>query len=163
MAKVTANGAEIYLKQLQKLGADTDAMCKVAVYEGAGVVADAVRAEIQQIPDQNKPPTAADGGIYAGLYADQKKGLEEGLGVTPITQQDGVWSARVGFDGYNERKTHKYPNGQPNQMIAAATERGTAYRIKTPFIKQAVQKCRKQAEQAMEAALDSEIQKIINK
>lgn len=163
MAKVTANGAEIYLKQLQKLGADTDAMCKVAVYEGAGVVADAVREGIKQIPDQDKPPKPEEGGIYAGLYADQKKGLEEGLGVSSITQQDGVWSARVGFDGYNERKTHKYPNGQPNQMIAAATERGTAYRIKTPFIKKAVQKCRSQAEKAMENALDSEIQKIINK
>lgn len=163
MAKVTAKGAEIYLNQLQKLGADTDSMCKIAVYEGAGVVADAVREEIKQIPDQNKPPTAAENGIYTGLYPDQKKGLEEGLGVTPITKEDGIWSARVGFDGYNSRKTKKYPQGQPNQMIAASTERGTVYRIKTPFIKKAVQKCRKQAEQAMSAALDSEIQKIINK
>lgn len=163
MAKVTAKGAEIYLNQLQKLGVDTDSMCKIAVYEGARVVADAVREEIKQIPDQNKPPTAAENGIYTGLYEDQKKGLEEGLGVTPITKEDGIWSARVGFDGYNSRKTKKYPQGQPNQMIAAATERGTVYRIKTPFIKKAVQKCRKQAEQAMDAALDSEIQKIINK
>ena len=102
-------------RQLQDLAMDTDSMCKMAVYEGARVVADAVREGIKTIPDQTRPPKKEDGYVYKGLYPDQKKGLEEGLGVSPITKEGGVWSARVGFEGYNERKTRQYPKGQPNQ------------------------------------------------
>ena len=47
-------------------------------------------------------------------------------------------------------------------MIAASTERGTIYRQKTPFIRDAVKKCRKEAEQAMALCVESEIAKKIN-
>lgn len=162
MAKVNMKGMDVYLRQLQDLAADTDSMCKMAVYEGTRVVADAVRDGIKTIPDQTRPPQKEDGYIYKGLYPDQKKGLEEGLGISPITKEDGAWSARVGFEGYNGHKTKKYPQGQPNQMIAASTERGTIYRQKTPFIRDAVKKCRKEAEQAMALCVESEIAKKIN-
>lgn len=163
MAKVTMKGMDVYLRQLQDLAADTDSMCKMAVYEGTRVVADAVRDGIKTIPDQTRPPKKEDGYVYKGLYPDQKKGLEEGLGVSPITKEGGVWSARVGFEGYNERKTRQYPKGQPNQMVAASTERGTAYREKTPFIRTAVRQCSKEAEQAMALCVESEISKRFNK
>lgn len=162
MAKVTMKGMDVYLRQLQDLAMDTDSMCKMAVYEGTRVVADAVRDGIKTIPDQTRPPQKEDGYIYKGLYPDQKKGLEEGLGISPITKEDGAWSARVGFEGYNGHKTKKYPQGQPNQMIAASTERSTIYRQKTPFIRDAVKKCRKEAEQAMALCVESEIAKKIN-
>ena len=32
MAKVTMKGMDVYLRQLQDLAADTDSMCKMAVY-----------------------------------------------------------------------------------------------------------------------------------
>ena len=66
----------------------------------------------------------------------------------------------MGFDGYNEVKTRKYPNGQPNALMARSIESGSSARDKYPFIRPAVQATRKQAIAAAEAKLDKKINDI---
>src|SRR5699024_8117556 len=66
MAKITMKGMDVYLRQLQDLAADTDSMCKMAVYEGTRVVAAAVRDGIKPIPDQNRPAQNDAGYRYQG-------------------------------------------------------------------------------------------------
>ena len=58
-------------------------------------------------------------------------------------------------------KTKKYPNGQPNALIARAVNSGTSFRKKTRFLDKAVNASKKAAEAAMDAACSREIEKIM--
>ena len=91
------------------------------------------------------------------LTSAQKKGLQEGLGVSPMENDNGYWNVKVGFDGYNKVKTRKYPNGQPNALIARATESGSSVREKTPFVRPAVSASQKKALEAAKIKIDQRI------
>lgn len=93
---------------------------------GLNIAADQVRAELERV------------------QSDEATGqLLESLGITPIKMdRDGNWNGKVGFDGYDR-------NGVPNQLKARVMESGTSKRKKRPFIRPAINKCRKSAEEAM--------------
>ena len=94
------------------------------------------------------------------LTSRAKKGLIKSFGVTPMSQDgDGIYNVKLGFDGYNDVKTKKWPKGQPNQLIARACESGSSAMIKQPFFREAVQKTKKKAESRMAEVLDEKIKK----
>ena len=89
-----------------------------------------------------------------------KEGLIKSFGVTPMQKdRDGIYNVKLGFDGYNDVKTKKWANGQPNQLIARACESGSSAMIKQPFFRQAVQKTKRKAEARMAEVLDEKIKK----
>ena len=94
------------------------------------------------------------------LSQEQKKGLLEGFGVSPIQNSDGYINVKIGFAGYNSVKTKKYPKGQPNALIARVTNSGSSYRQKTRFVDKAVSSTRNQAEKAGQAKIDAKIRAI---
>lgn len=155
------DGAD-YLLRLEHLSeaAKTDLLGNV-VYDGAKVVADTVKAEIRGLPVDNRRGTQSDPSNGPSQY--QKKGLEDSFGIAPIRNDNGFVNVKLGFDGYNGLKTKRWPSGQPNQMIARSVERGTSWMKANPFMKRALRKARKQAQEAMASRLQSEIQKIMNK
>ena len=83
---------------LEKL-TDTREYIGEAVYKGAGVVADAVRAQIQALPVAQK--FADDGKKIATITSVQKKGLLDGFGISPMREENGYVHAKLGFAGYN--------------------------------------------------------------
>ena len=87
----------------------------------------------------------------------------DGFGVSPLQDDSGYRNVKLGFDGYNSVKTKKYPQGQPNALIARVTESGSSYREKTPFIRPAVNAARKPAEKAGQAKIDEKIKSIKTK
>ena len=74
-----------------------------------------------------------------------------------MQNDSGYRHVKIGFDGYNDVKTRKYPKGQPNAMIARVTESGSSYREKTPFIRTAVQSSEKAAVEAAKEKIDNGI------
>ena len=94
------------------------------------------------------------------MTAAQKQGLLDGLGIASMQEDAGFYNVKIGFDGYNRTRTEKYPQGQPNQLVARGVESGTSWKQKRPFVRPAVTRARKRAEQAMAETLDKEIQKI---
>lgn len=173
MAKINSKKANNYLAQLEKLTSETDGVCKHAVYEGAKVVADAIKESIDALPVQAPPATqpyfylsqdAKEAGEKLhGLSEAQKKGLQEGFGITNMQYENGAWNVKIGFEGYNDVKTKTYQNGQPNALIARSVESGTSIREKTPFIAPAVKICRKNAQKAMEVTIQEQIEAIMKK
>ena len=155
------DGAD-YLLRLEHLSeaAKTDLLGN-AVYDGAKVVADTVKAEIRGLPVDNRRGTQSD--PSNGPRQDQKTGREHSFCIAPIRNDNGFVNVKLGFDGYNGLKTKRWPSGQPNQMIARSVERGTSWMKANPFMKRALRKARKQAPEAMASRLQSEIQKIMNK
>lgn len=163
MATLSVNGLDEYSASIRRLGDSGERIAKMAVYDGAKVVADAVRAAISRLPSipnidaliayHKKSKTA--------LTDEQKDGLLSGLILTKMEGAGGFISTKLTFVGYNSTKTKKYPQGQPNLMIAASVESGTSARRKQPFFRSSVNQTKTQAEAAMERTADAEIKKIM--
>lgn len=155
MAKIEFTGIDAYMQQLSTLGKSSQGLCKRALYDGAAVLADAVRAEIEALPvtDVNEEPQ--------GILEYERDGLLEGLGIAKMKEDDGRVSTGVDFDGYNRLKSKAYPNGHPNSMVARAINSGTSARRKNPFMQRAIKKAREKAQQAMAARMDADINEIM--
>lgn len=165
MAKwIVGKGLNNYIAYLQSIEAVTDEMIGEAVYDMAKVVADKVRANIEALPAvSNEANIATYREGYSRLSEPEKQGLMDGFGVSPLQDDSGYRNVKLGFDGYNSVKTKKYPQGQPNALIARVTESGSSYREKTPFIRPAVNAARKSAEKAGQAKIDEKIKSIKTK
>lgn len=110
MARLTVGkGLEKYQARLAKLGAAADGICKAAVYEGAAIIADAVRA--------NTPADTGD--------------LRDSIGLSKMKNENGYINTKLGFDGYDRK-------GVPNALKAAAIESGTSKMKKKPFVRPTV-------------------------
>ena len=164
MAKwIMGKGLNNYIAYLQKLNLVTDEVIGEAVYEMAKVVADKVRANIQALDAAPKGKTTyhvTETMIKSQLSEEQKKGLLDGFGVSPMQDDNGYFNVKLGFDGYNSIKTKKYPKGQPNALIARVTESGSGYREKTPFMRPAVNATRQKAIKAAQVTIDEKIEAI---
>lgn len=164
MAKfIVGKGLDSYIAYLRSIDSISGDMVGEAVYEMAKIVADKVRANIEALP---AVPNEANIATYkqgvSRLSEPEKQGLLDGFGVSPMQTDDGYVNVKLGFDGYNSVKTKKYPNGQPNALIARVTNSGSSYRQKTRFVDKAVSSTQKQAEEAARVKIDKRIMSIKN-
>lgn len=162
MATITFKKGDEYIAKLEAL--ERDMRYKVigaAVYEGANVVADAVQSGISSIPTVAPNAWATPTNPNAGITAKQKAGLHNSFGIAKLQDDSGYLHVKLGFDGYNDVKTKRWPSGQPNQMIARSVERGTSLLQATPFMKSSVSKSRKACINTMKETAENEIQKIM--
>ena len=160
MAKMTFQGLDAYAHQISSLIEKSEGMIKRAVYDGAAVVLDAVVAEIEALPVIENRYRSTDIPM-SGVTETQKKGLLEGVGLAKMQNQDGFINTKLGFSGYNAAKSKKYPNGQPNALIARAVNSGSSVRVKNPFINRAVKAAKARAEAAMAARFDDDTRNMI--
>ena len=162
MAKITFPGLADYELMLSRLAQGADDIAGKAIYAGAEIVADAIRSNIQglqAVPDEVGAIAYAEK-AQAPLTQSAKDGLLDGLGISRLQDDNGYYNVKIGFDGYNELETKKYPHGQPNVLIARSLESGSSIAPKRPFVRPAVNAVRKQAEARMAEIIDREIEKI---
>ena len=156
MANIKFKGFESYAEILKQLEDQAESLAGTAVYAGAKVVADKVKRQIDHID----PGNAWDAN-YSDYEYDrrerQKEGLRKSMGISAMRNDNGFLNVKVGFDGYNDIKTRKYPNGQPNAMVARVFNSGTSHNRKQPFFKNAITESKKITENAMAAAVDEKI------
>ena len=156
MKWVVGNGIDEYIDKLEKLS--HNGATGKAIYQGAKIVADECRKNINALPVQK---TAKHNEYKVrGVTASQKKGLQEGFGISKVQFEGGFKHVKLGFDGYNDTITPTYTNGQPNAMIARIVESGNSYHVKTPFIAPAVNATKAKAEKTMALVIDKEISAI---
>ena len=142
MAKFKWNMGD-YIETLKKLDTDTNGMIKAAVYEGAAVIADEIKASIP-----------VDSGE-----------LKRSMGLSKITTKKGYTYTKVKFNGYDEKKkSSAFPRGVPNAVKAASLESGNSRGQKaTHFISHAVKRAKSAAIQAMSKKFDEGIEKAMEK
>ena len=160
MAKIAFKGLEEYERKLSRLGKESEKVAGAAIYEGAAIMADAIRQNIESLPIVTGYGTT-DAPLPGGVTRSQKQGLLDGLGITPMSSDNGFYNVKIGFDGYNSTKTKNYPQGQPNQLVARGVESGTSWKMKKPFVRPAINRSRKTVEKTMAETLDREINKIM--
>ena len=161
MATISFKNGDEYLMKISKLEAALkDEVCGEAIYGAAGIVADEIRAKLEAVPTDERYGTSSD--PTRGPKAVQKAALLDALGISSMQERDGYLDVKIGFDGYNGVTTKRWPNGQPNQMVARSVERGTTWMKANPFVKKAVAASRKRATEFMKKSVDQSIQKIMD-
>lgn len=165
MAKITFKDVDRYRQFLDRY-ADQMAqgeVLKKAVAAGAKPVADAIRRNLNALPVV-KFRRLRSGETFTGLSASQKKDLARGFGLAPIKRDmDGGTNTKAGFHGYGRYPTKSYPQGVPNALTARSVESGSSVRIKTPFVRPAVNKTRRSAVKAMGKVIDTATESIYNR
>ena len=158
MAKMTiGKGMDEYLAKLGNLEFAAPGLVGQAIYEGAKIVTDQVRAEIEALPTAESKRVATP----RDPTQVEKDGLLDGLGVAKKKNDSGYINVKIGMDGYNTDKTKKYPQGKPNAMIARSIESGSTVMKRNAFISRAVNKTKKEAEAAMQKVIEEGIEKIV--
>lgn len=150
-------GFDEYIMGLTKLSDATKGAIGMAIYDGAKIVADAIHEEIVKLPAMRKK---VDGKVVYGVSPGQRKGLLEGLGISEIRDEKDGRNEKIGFDGYNDVKSEKWPKGQPNVLVARWLVYGTSLAPKNDFIGRAVNRVKDQAEAAMKLRIDRTINNI---
>lgn len=158
MARITFKNLRDYELRLSKLSQNVPKVAGAAIYEGANIMTDEIKRGIENLPVVSGYGTEADP-LPGGVTATQKRGLLDGLGIAKMQDDGGYLNVKIGFDGYNRTKTDRYPNGQPNQLVARGVESGTSWKQPHPFVKPAIARARKQVEEKMAEVLDREIEK----
>ena len=147
MAKVELKGFDDYETLIRHLEQSTEDIVSSGVYEGAKVVADAVKIQINGI--RSSGPSEYE----TRRRLIQIRGLKESMGISSMRNDNGFINVKIGFDGYNELD-------QPNVMIARVFESGTSFSSKQPFFKRAVNQSRKACETKMKLEIDKQIKAI---
>ena len=153
------------MAKLSALEQSTDRIVREVIHDGAEIVADAIREGLESLPTSEhggRPWWGTPGHPAYGPSREQKQGLLDSFGITPIsTDAKGFTNVHIGFDGYNGIRSARWPQGQPNQMVARAVESGTSFMEANPAIKRARARARKAAEKAMERTFERESKKIV--
>ena len=136
MAKAAFMLDEDFAIKLSRLDTDINEIAKKAIYEGAKIVADTMKVNLESV------------------LSDEATGqLVEALGITPIGMLGGEWSAHIGFDGYDT-------NGVAFQLIARVLESGTSTRQKKTFVRKTLNQTKTKVAAVMQAVVEEEYQKI---
>lgn len=137
MAKFEFKGITAYIGLLERIGPKgSHGILKYALYPGAAVVADAVRAAVESHRDTGE--------------------LAASIGLAPMQNDYGYVNTKVVFAGYDEKHV-------PNALKAAVLESGTSDK-KHPalhIISKAAKSAQAAAEAAIEQALDEKISQIM--
>jgi len=136
-ARCTFAAGDEFALAISRLATDSDVIAKKAIYEGAKVIADKIKSNLD------------------GVLSPEASGeLVASFGVTPIEKDaSGNWNAKIGFDGYGT-------DGVANQLKARVLESGSSKQQKTPFVRPAVNATKKQAVARMGEVINEEIQRL---
>lgn len=156
--KVDTSGLSQTIDFFEKLDKGSPEVLEAALKAGINIVADEMRAQITVL----KTSDNYEGGN--GKHYPSKKdvqGLLDSMGYTGTkTQAGGVMDVKVGFDGYNDHITKKYPKGHANQMIANSINKGTSFLIAQPMFNRTKNKSQQQAIDAMQKSIDESIRAL---
>ena len=124
---------------------------KEIVYEGAAVMADAIRDEIQGANVTDNPKN--------GMTRKDKEDLLDGFGVSPIQTTNDDANVKMGFSGYSKTNTWKGKSGKqekiPIPVVARTCLSGTSWHKKDDFVGRAVRKSKEKSLQAMGDKFDN--------
>lgn len=147
-------GMDQYIQMLGNLEYKAGVDIGKAIYAGADIIADAIKANIEKITADDRNFVE---GKRNGPTTLQKKALVASFGIAHQRNDNGFTNVKAGFDGYNKVKTKRWPSGQPNAMIARSIESGTSFMKKHPFVSPAVAATKDKAEREMARVIEQQI------
>lgn len=158
-------GLEEIQKHIEGLAEGVDGLLSKALFEGAKVMADGLKAAIQALPEDpgyknikrgDNPRNVVTAEDKADLLSEDK---QRGMGISRFQKKTGQVYARIGFKGYGTIKTKAFPQGRPLVLIARSINSGSSVRVKHPFIKPTINKYKQAANDAMRKAVKDALKK----
>lgn len=160
MAKTTVitTGFNEIIKEFNDLSDQSLSICSKALYEGAGLMADRLKEEINSLPvtDQRHKRTKS-------LLPYEKEALVKGLSIDEFEKdsaRDRV-STKITFHGYSDHPTEEYPNGVPIILLARSITAGTTFRVANRFFPNTVRRNTTVVERKIQEMIDQEVKKIM--
>ena len=157
--KVSTAGMTELEQMLRQAGEAAQGAASAGLYEGAGVIADAVSSAVRGIA--TKPFRYAVGG-YKRKPSPEEKALLEAApkGVAKFRKTGVSVDTSVGLSnaGYGDRKGKQKPIPQ----IANAINSGTSFMSRQPFFRKAVSQNAGKALEAMDKKIREKIDKKLN-
>ena len=157
--KVSTSGMDKLTEMLKNAGEAAHDIAAESLYEGAGVVADAITHAVNSIATE--PFHYAAGGNKRMPSPEEKALLESAeKGVTHFKDDGGSVQTSVGMNasGYGEVAGRTKSVG----LIANAINSGTSFRIKQPFYRKAMSQSKGAALSKIEDGIKSRIEKLMN-
>lgn len=142
MATIQFRGLDQWVYELQNATDHTTGICKMAVWEGGKVIGDTIRSALDDIPVEDEYVNKDK--VRKGIRAEEKAAIKAAFGLSKM-RVDGSISTKAGFN--------------PGTKISAV-ENGTSYMQKHPVVRQAANRARGRAENAIAAKFGEEIMKI---
>ena len=154
---IEVTGMEELLRKMDQLPEKAAGVAAEALYEGAGVMADAVSQAVKSIATEpfryaaggrTRKPSPEEKAILAGAKHGIAKFRKDGLSVqTSVGLQNSGYAELAG-------KTKPIP------LIANSIESGTSFMKKQPFFRKAVNKAKGATVQAIENGIRSREEKL---
>lgn len=157
MPRIKFTGLDEYIEKISKLNALAEVYVEKAIGEGAKVVADNTKKALQNIPVDNRGFVP----YRTSINQKQKNGLIESFGIASLRRDGNFINVKTGFDGYNGIITKRWPQGQPNVVIARTLESGTSFMPKNPVITNATRESKDAVLKAMEESLIKSIEELM--
>lgn len=151
--KVNITGFEKVQKQFSDMEKDLEGAVKAALFDGAKIAADEVKAGLEALPvqeDKNgNAPYMTKGHQLHGITSTQKEDLIASMGVAPFKTDSKGTNTSIGFNGYG-RSTWKGGQPLPNQVLMREVESGTSWMQKHPVIRPAMARTKERIKSEME-------------
>ena len=157
MPRIKITGLDEYVAKIEKLGYYAAEYVGEAIYEGAKVVGDHTKAALENLPVDNRTNVE----YRTSINEKQKRGLIESFGIASARYDGNFYNVKTGFDGYNEIITNRWPQGQPNMVIARSLESGTSFMKKNPVVSRATRESKDACIKAMEKSLKKSIEELM--
>lgn len=140
--------------KLSALAAGTEDMAREAIYDGARIIADEVRKNLDANIKDQESAAKSGASLFKSPQMKRTGDLEKSFGITPIRLgKDGAWNAKIGFSGYDSK-------GVPNQLKARVMESGSSTIKPRPFVRPAVNATRAKALAAMQKKIKNKMNEI---
>ena len=143
MAKMQVKGLDELIKKVEEAGKDPEELVKRALWEGAGLMADTIRAGVASIPT----------GERREITETEQAGLLKGIGISHMREENGSVSVVIGFNGTNA-------DGKRNTTIMRRVESGSTSVRKHPTVRPAKNRARAAALEAMRAQFEKDMKEL---
>lgn len=158
MARLTVKGLDEISATLDRMGKEGRNIAKAAVYAGADKMISQVKEEINSLTEQSG--YVKDGDRRNVVKPWEKQALLDHVGISHMDETGDKVSTAIGFNGYADYPTKKYPGGVPVPLIARSIESGSSVRQKNAFLRRAKNNADAAAKAAMVEAARAYIDKI---
>lgn len=140
MPKMEVKGLDELIKKTEALGKNPTGYVKRALYVGAGLMADAIKGAVGNLPVSE---TGNKKDKQRGVTAVEKAGLVSGIGISRMSVGGERVEVVIGFNGTNA-------DGVKNTTTMRRVESGTSIRQKIPTVRPAANRTRTAAFAAMQ-------------
>lgn len=154
MPKCIVDGWANFEYKMNALNEGTRALLKMGLYESNKIIYAEVENRLNALPLSTKDNPQKE------LTAIQKKGLLEGLYGSKFQEKDGQVYFYISVDGYNDKVTEKYPDGQPNIMLLRSLEHGASSMHKHSVMRVALNHSKERAIKKMQEVISEEVARL---